>query len=86
MLVHAANPAMTKSFGEGDFRGSPVSLGISEMIFTPPQDMDVLNSTPQADETALPLAVLHNKPLRQRTNILGTVPDRPGVSENTPPL
>jgi hypothetical protein len=85
MLVHAANPAMTKSFGEGDIRGSPFSLGMSEMISVPPQDMDVLNSMPRANEVALPEAFLHSRSRRQRTMInLGKVmPGRPSIRKYT---
>jgi hypothetical protein len=88
MLVHAANPAITKSFGEGDFRGSPFSPGISETIFDPPQEMDVLNSIPRADDVALPHALLHTESRRQRAYIIfgSIMPDRPGVRKNTLPL
>ena len=57
MLVQAAKPAITRSFGEGAVRGS-TSGGMSDLIRMPPQEISVLKSNPEAFELALPHANL----------------------------
>ena len=59
ILVQEASPAMTRSLGDGDFRGSSPSVGMSEVMTAPPHEIDVLNSIPCAVEMALPFALLY---------------------------